>query len=148
MKQMTTGASNDFEVATDMAYNMVARWGMSEKLGTRVYAESQTEMMHGLKKNMSNETAQLVDTEHCRILDEQYDRARQILVDHNDKVEMMTKALMEWETIDATQIADIMAGKEPKPPMDIPKPTSNTSGDDKGDKPSVEPQMDSPASDA
>ena len=148
MKQMTTGASNDFEVATDMAYNMVARWGMSEKLGTRVYAESQTEMMHGLKKNMSNETAQLVDTEHCRILDEQYDRARQILVDHNDKVEMMTKALMEWETIDSTQIADIMAGKEPKPPMDIPKPTSNTSGDDKGDKPSVEPQMDSPASDA
>ena len=97
---------------------------------------------------MSNETAQLVDTEHCRILDEQYDRARQILVDHNDKVEMMTKALMEWETIDSTQIADIMAGKEPKPPMDIPKPTSNNSGDDKGDKPSVEPQMDNPASDA
>ena len=148
MKQMTTGASNDFEVATDMAYNMVARWGMSEKLGTRVYAESQTEMMHGLKKNMSNETAQLVDTEHCRILDEQYDRARQILVDNNDKVEMMTKALMEWETIDATQIADIMAGKEPKPPVDAPKPTSNNSGDDKGDKPSVKPQMDSPASDA
>ena len=121
---------------------------MSEALGTRVYAESQTEMMHGLKKNMSNETAQLVDTEQCRILDEQYARAKKILEDHNDKVEMMTKALIEWETIDATQIADIMAGKEPKPPADVPTPPSNHSGDDKGDSPSVKPQMDKPASES
>jgi len=149
MKQMTTGASNDFEVATSMAYNMVARWGMSEALGTRVYAETEQEMMHGLKKRMSNQTAQLVDTEHSRILDEQYDRARKILEDHSDKVEAMTKALIEWETIDASQIADIMAGKEPQPPADTPSSPNTSSGDDKDDSaPTVEPRMDKPASES
>ena len=149
MKQMTTGASNDFEVATSMAYNMVARWGMSEKLGTRVYAETEQEMMHGLKKTMSNETAQLVDTEHNRIIDTQYDRAKKILEDHSDKVEAMTKALIEWETIDASQIADIMAGKEPQPPADTPSSPSSSSGDDKDDSaPTIEPRMDKPASES
>ena len=149
MKQMTTGASNDFEVATSMAYNMVARWGMSETLGTRVYAETEQEMMHGMKKRMSNQTAQLVDTEHSRILDEQYDRAKKILEDHSDKVEAMTKALIEWETIDASQIADIMAGKEPQPPADAPTPPNNSSGDDKDDSaPTVEPRMDKPANES
>ena len=149
MKQMTTGASNDFEVATSMAYNMVARWGMSEALGTRVYAETEQEMMHGLKKRMSNQTAQLVDSEHSRILDEQYDRAKKILEDHSDKVEAMTKALIEWETIDASQIADIMAGNEPKPPVDKPRSPNSRSDDDKDDSaPKVEPRMDKPASES
>lgn len=149
MKQMTTGASNDFEVATNMAYNMVARWGMSEALGTRVYAESEAEMMSGIKKSMSDKTAELVDSEHSRIINEQYDRAKKILEDHSDKVEMMTKCLTEWETIDAPQIAEIMAGREPKPPVDFVSTSSNDSGDDKGDTPSsVEPQMDKPANES
>jgi len=131
MKQMTTGASNDFEVATDMAYSMVARWGMSEKLGPRVYAESEAEMMNGMKKRMSDETAQLVDSEQSRILDEQYARAKQILEDHRDKVEVMTKALIEWETIDANK------------PMPV-----DSSGGGKGDMPSVAPTVDAPASES
>jgi len=154
MKQMTTGASNDFEVATTMSYNMVARWGMSDTLGPRVYAESEAEMMTGQKKRMSNQTAQLVDTEQSRILDEQYARARKILEDNSDKVETMTKTLIEWETIDASQVAEIMAGKEPTPPADLPTP-KNDKGDDSDDgkkdeaEPTkIKPQMDNPANEA
>jgi cell division protease FtsH len=155
MNQMTTGASNDFEVATNMAYSMVARWGMSDALGARVYAESEAEMMTGQKKRMSNQTAQLVDTEQSRILDEQYARARKILEDNRDKVELMAKSLIEWETIDSSQIADIMQGKEPKPPQDLPTPKQNKgddSGDDKNEdekstKDAAKPQMDNPAHD-
>jgi len=148
MKQMTTGASNDFEVATSMAYNMVARWGMSDELGTRVYAPTENEMMTGQKKQMSNHTAQLVDSEQSRIIDEQYARAKKILEDNSDKVEMMTKCLIEWETIDSEQIADIMAGKEPKPPADMPMPPrSDDSDDDEQGRSQAKPQMDKPASD-
>ncbi len=148
MKQMTTGASNDFEVATSMAYNMAARWGMSDALGTRVYAESEQEMMSGQKKRMSGETAKLLDSEVSRIIDEEYDRAKKILEDHSEKVEVMTKALMEWETIDANQIAEIMEGKTPTPPADLPELKDKKSDDDSGSRSSVKPQMDKPASDA
>ena len=150
MKQMTTGASNDFEVATDMAYNMVARWGMSEALGTRVYAESHAEMMAGIKKNLSGKIADLVDSEQSKIIDEQYARAKKILEDNRDKVEAMTKALIEWETIDSSQIADIMADIEPKPPTAKPAPKSSDgdSGDDKEDRPDIKPQMDAPANES
>jgi len=151
MKQMTTGASNDFEVATNMAYNMVTRWGMSDALGTRVYAESETEMMTGQKKRMSNQTANMIDEEVNRILDEEYNRAKTILVDNKDKVEAMTKALTDWETIDSTQIADIMAGNAPTPPADLPTPRKKKdSGGDQQDRPSVKPkpQMDNPANEA
>ncbi len=150
MNQMTTGASNDFEVATDMAYNMVARWGMSDALGPRVYADTEKEMMAGLRKKMSGETAKLVDSEQSRILTEQYDRARKILEDNRDKVEAMTKALIEWETIDSNQIADIMQGKTPRAPSDITSSSDNNSDDnDKGkEEPKVKPQMDNPASES
>ena len=149
MKQMTTGASNDFEVATEMSYNMVARWGMSDELGPRVYADTDKELMSGVRKKMSNQTAQAVDAEQSRILKEQYDRARQILEDNRDKVELMTKCLIEWETIDSTQIADIMEGRMPSPPSDLPSPKdSGSSGDDNEDKPEVGPQMDKPASES
>ena len=105
--------------------------------------------MHGLKKRMSDQTAQLVDSEHSRILDEQYNRARTILEENRDKVEAMTKALIEWETIDATQIEDIMAGREPKPPADTPSSPSANSGDDENDSaPTIEPRMDKPASES
>jgi cell division protease FtsH len=146
MRQMTTGASNDFEVATEMVYNMVARWGMSDELGTRVYAPTQNEMLAGQKKLMSNATAQLVDSEQSRIIDEQYERAKKILEDNRDKVELMTKCLIEWETIDSSQIADIMAGKDPKPPSDPTKEKSDKSDDDREDKLTIEPQLDNPAS--
>jgi len=148
MKQMTTGASNDFEVATTMAYNMAARWGMSDALGTRVYAESEQEMMHGQKKRMSGETAKLLDSEVSRIIDEEYDRAKTILEENREKVEVMTKSLMEWETIDADQIAEIMDGKDPTPPADLPEPKNSNSDDDSEDRPSIKPQMDKPVGDA
>jgi cell division protease FtsH len=150
MKQMTTGASNDFEVATEMAYNMVARWGMSEALGTRVYAESNAEMMAGIKKNLSGKIADLVDSEQSKIIDEQYARAKSILENNRDKVEAMTKALIEWETIDSSQIADIMADIKPKPPTAkaAPKSSDGDSGDDKQDRPDFKPQMDTPANES
>ncbi len=153
MKQMTTGASNDFEVATDMAYNMVARWGMSDALGPRVYADTEKEMMAGIRKKMSGETAKLVDSEQSRILTEQYDRARKILEDNRDKVELMTKCLIDWETIDSDQISDIMEGRTPRAPSDLPEPKDNDSdggSQDKGEQSNTEvkPQMDKPASES
>lgn len=153
MEQMTTGASNDFEVATKMAHNMVARWGMSDALGTRVYGENESEVFLGrdvtTNKNMSEQTANLVDSEISRIIDEEYARAKKILESNRDKVELMTKCLMEWETIDAEQIGDIMAGKTPKAPSDLPTPkASDTDDDDAVGKPEIKPQMDSPASES
>jgi cell division protease FtsH len=150
MHQMTTGAANDFERATDLARNMVMRWGMSDVLGTRVYGDNQSEVFLGrdvmTHKNMSNAVAELVDKEIRRIVDEQYARARAIIEENREKVERMAKALLEWETLEADQIEDIMTGKEPRPP-------AGTSGTPKGDagspkKPSgktVKPRLDSPA---
>lgn len=148
MKQMTTGASNDFEVATNMVYNMVARWGMSDALGTRMYAESEQEMMTGQKKRMSAKTSELVDSEISRIIDEQYDRAKKILEDNSDVVEMMTKSLIEFETIDSNQIAQIMNGDEPTPPADLPSPKNKDSDDGSSDSSDIKPQMNKPASEA
>jgi cell division protease FtsH len=126
MGQMTTGASNDFERATDMARNMVTRWGMTESLGTMVYAENEGEVFLGRSvtthKNMSEETMRKVDAEIRRLLDQQYGLARKILEDNRDKVEVMAKALLDWETIDAEQIDDIMAGRPPRPPKPLANP--------------------------
>ncbi|MCL4147161.1 UNVERIFIED_CONTAM: hypothetical protein GTU68_040321, partial [Idotea baltica] len=121
MNQMTTGASSDFESATEMAHNMVARWGMSDALGTRVYANNDPEMGGGGVK-MSDTTANLIDTEVSKILTEQYDRARKILEDNREIVELMTDCLMEYETLDADQIKEVMQGIRPKPPSDLPAP--------------------------
>ena len=120
MNQMTTGASNDFERATPMARDMVTRYGMSDVLGPMVYGENEGEVFLGRSvtthKNMSEATMQKVDLEIRRIIDDQYGLARKLLEENRDKVEAMTKALMELETIDADQIDDIMAGKPPRPP--------------------------------
>src|SRR6188508_1944758 len=127
MSQMTTGASNDFERATEMALNMVTRWGMSEALGPMVYGENEGEVFLGrsvtVHKNVSETTMQKVDAEIRRIIDQQYRVARKILEENRDKVEAMTKALLEWETLDADQIGDIMSGKPPRPP----KPSNSQS---------------------
>ncbi|NJD25248.1 MAG: ATP-dependent zinc metalloprotease FtsH [Betaproteobacteria bacterium] len=136
MNQMTTGASNDFERATAMARDMVTRYGMSD-LGVMVYGENEGEVFLGRSvtqhKNVSEATMQKVDSEIRRIIDQQYALARQLLEDNRDKVEAMTKALLEWETIDAEQIDDIMAGKPPRPPkpsQSVPRaePPASTSG--------------------
>ena len=150
MSQMTTGASNDFERATDLARNMVMRWGMSDLMGPRVYGDNQSEVFLGrdvmTHKNMSNTVAESVDKEIRRIIDEQYARARKIIEDNRDKVELMTKSLLEWETLNADQLSDIMSGKQPRPPEDLTPPSASGSGDkDKAaSKPPISPS-DKPA---
>jgi cell division protease FtsH len=135
MNQMTTGASNDFERATQMARDMVTRYGMSDVLGPMVYAENEGEVFLGRSitktTNMSEETMRKVDSEIRRIIDEQYALARRLIETNRDKVEAMTKALLEWETIDADQIEDIVHGKPPRPP----KATSSGGKPPAGGKP-------------
>ena len=120
MKQMTTGASNDFERATQMARDMVTRYGMSDILGPMIYAENEGEVFLGRSitrtVTMSEDTMRKVDGEIRRIIDDQYALARNLLETHRDRVEAMAKALLEWETIDSEQIADIMEGRPPRPP--------------------------------
>jgi cell division protease FtsH len=120
MNQMTTGASNDFERATDMARKMVTQWGMSDALGPMVYGENDGEVFLGRSvtthKNVSEATMQKVDEEIRRIIDQQYALARGLIEANRDKIEAMTKALLEWETLDSDQLNDIMAGNQPRPP--------------------------------
>ncbi len=137
MNQMTTGASNDFERATDLARRMVTQWGMSEELGPMVYGENDGEVFLGRSvtthKSVAETTMQKVDQEIRRIIDGQYTLARSLLEGNRDKVEAMTKALLEWETLDADQLDDIMAGlppRAPKPqsPPQPPTPPQSASG--------------------
>jgi len=114
--QMSTGASNDFARATNIARSMVMRYGMSDALGIMVYVE--TEQDNGFRKPIAEATQQKVDSEIRRILDEQYALSGKLLNENRDKVEAMTQALLEWETIDADQVTDIMEGREPRPPKD------------------------------
>jgi cell division protease FtsH len=133
MSQMTTGASSDFQYATDLARRMVTQWGMSDSLGTMVYGEEEGEIFLGPQvtthRNVSEATMQKVDAEVRRIIDEQYALARKILEGNRDKVEKMAATLLEWETIDAAQIDDIMSGRPPRPPKPAPDPTPKA-GDD------------------
>ncbi len=126
MKQMTTGASNDFERATELARRMVTQWGMSDTLGPMVYGENEGEVFLGRSitthKNVSETTMQKVDAEIRRIVDEQYKLARRLIEENSDKVEAMAKALLEWETIDSDQINDIMEGRPPRPPKPVQPP--------------------------
>jgi len=133
MSQMTTGASNDFQRATDLARRMVTQWGMSDQLGPMVYGEEEGEIFLGRQvtthRNVSEATMQKVDAEVRRIIDEQYSLARKILEKNRDKVETMASTLLEWETIDAGQIDDIMSGRPPRPPKPAPEPAPKTDGD-------------------
>ncbi len=128
MNQMTTGASNDFKRATEMARRMVTEWGMTEALGPMVYGENEGEVFLGRQvtthQNMSEDTMRAVDKEVRAIIDQQYALARRLLEENREKVEVMTKALLEWETLDAHQIEDIMEGRPPRPPKPVAaKPT-------------------------
>lgn len=139
MNQMTTGASNDFKRATQMARQMVTLYGMSDALGPMVYAEPDDEMPFGrstVKTNsVSEATMQKVDEEVRRIIDEQYVAARKLIEDNKDKMHAMVKALLEWETIDSDQLDDIMKGLPPRPPgsgeafSEVKKKNSSPGGD-------------------
>ena len=126
MKQMTTGASNDFERATAMARRMVTQWGMSDALGPMVYGENEGEVFLGRSvtttKNVSEATLQRVDAEIKKIIDEQYGLARSLIEENREKVELMAQTLLEWETIDADQVNDIMDGRQPRPPKPTQRP--------------------------
>ena len=145
MKQMSTGASNDFERATKLARDMVTKFGMSDKLGTMVYTDKDNEgFMSMSSKSISEATQQKVDAEIKRILDEQYMVARKLIEKNKKKVEAMAKALLEFETIDSDQIDDLMAGKKVRPPKptkdyDSKKPTSGGGSQGTTDTVSTQP---------
>lgn len=119
---ITTGASSDIEHATDLARNMVTKWGLSDKLGPLTYSEDDGEVFLGRQvtqhKQVSDETAHTIDEEIRRLIDVNYKRAKEILESNLDKLHTMADALVKYETIDETQIKDIMNGKQPKPPAD------------------------------
>ncbi|NBO15477.1 MAG: ATP-dependent metallopeptidase FtsH/Yme1/Tma family protein [Betaproteobacteria bacterium] len=138
MNQMTTGASNDFERATQIARDMVMRYGMTEALGPMVYAENEGEVFLGRSvtktTHMSESTMQKVDSEVRKIIDGQYDLARRLITEHSEQMHAMAKALLEWETIEIDQIDDIMQGRPPRPPKDW-TPRTPPSGDGSGGAP-------------
>ena len=133
---VSTGASNDIQRATEMATNMVTKWGLSEKMGPLAYAEEEGESFLGRGpvqgKSISGETAQQIDKEVRKITDECYRRAKEILVENRDKLEVMAKALIQYETIDHHQIDEIMDGKEPSPPEDWENGGSDSGNSDGG----------------
>jgi cell division protease FtsH len=129
---VTTGASNDIQRATEMARNMVTKWGLSEELGPLLYSEDEGEVFLGRSaasqsKSFSGETAIAIDVEVRKIIDECYGRATKILEDHMPQLELMKDALMEYETIDADMIDDIMKGERPRPPADWSDSDSSSS---------------------
>ncbi len=144
MHQMSTGASNDFERATKLARAMVTRYGMSETLGTMVYEDTEQDAYFGrmTSKTVSEATQQKVDNEIRSILDTQYALSRRLLEENRSKVEVMANALLEWETLDADQINDIMEGREPRPPKAGVPPKRSASDNASG---GVSPNAPAPA---
>jgi len=133
--KVTTGASNDIMRSTELARNMVTKWGLSEKLGPLTYSDEQEEVFLGHSvaqhKPVSDETAHDIDSEIRAIIDRSYARAEKILKENIDKLHLMAEALMKYETIDSDQIDDIMTGKQPRPPRDWndSEPRTPSSGD-------------------
>jgi cell division protease FtsH len=121
-ERVTTGASNDIERATDIARNMVTKWGLSERLGPLAYSEDEGEVFLGRSvtqhKHMSDDTAHAIDEEIRAMIENNYQRAEKLLTDNMEKLHKMAEALVKYETIDEKQIADIMAGRTPRPPED------------------------------
>lgn len=138
---VTTGASNDIQRATEMARNMVTKWGLSPELGPLLYSEDEGEVFLGRSaasqsKNFSSDTAKSIDREVRKIIDTCYSKAKDILETNRDKLELMMEALMEYETIDADQIDDIMNGQKPRPPADW----SDSDGGGKGASAEAKPE--------
>ena len=144
---VTTGAQNDIERATDIARNMVTKWGLSDRLGPLTYSEDDGEVFLGRSvtrhKNVSDETAHAIDEEIRAIINCNYQRSEQLLRDNLDKLHAMADALIKYETIDSEQIDDVMAGRPPREPAEVssdqePPATGSTAGPDKdrrGEKP-------------
>ncbi len=135
---VTTGASNDIERATEIARNMVTKWGLSDLMGPLTYSEDEGEVFLGRSvtqhKQVSDETAYTIDKEIRNIVDANYQRAEQILTDNRDKLDSMADALIKYETIDASQLKEIMAGKEPSPPEDWDSEDPPRAGKSEGDE--------------
>ena len=138
---VTTGASNDIERATELARNMVTKWGLSDRLGPLTYSEDDGEVFLGRSvtqhKQVSDDTAHAIDEEVRRIIDTNYERAKNLLEENLEKLHTMAKALMKYETIDEQQIKDIMAGREPTPPEDWDD-TAGSRGQDDTPAPTAE----------
>ncbi len=137
---VTTGASNDIMRASQIARNMVTKWGLSEKLGPLMYAEEEGEVFLGRSAasqhaSVSGETAKLIDSEVRSIIDQCYATAKQLLTDNRDKLDAMAEALMKYETIDAEQIDDIMAGRTPREPRDWDDDSASGKPATQGDRP-------------
>jgi cell division protease FtsH len=146
---VTTGASNDIERATELARNMVTRWGLSDRLGPQTYTEEEGEVFLGRSmsqhKQVSDDTARIIDEEVRRLIDSNYERTRKILTDNVAKLHKMAEALIKYETIDEHQIADIMAGGEARVPVgweDAPPPPAPPSAG----APTATPDVSNPAS--
>jgi len=144
--KVTTGASNDIMRSTELARNMVTKWGLSDKLGPLTYSEDEGEIFLGHSvaqhKSVSDETAHSIDQEIRSIIDRSYARAEEILKTNLDKLHAMADALMKFETIDSDQIDDIMNGKPPRPPADWDE-SESTSGSGDGDSSSADEKPDS-----
>jgi cell division protease FtsH len=147
---VTTGASNDIERATEIARSMVTKWGLSDKLGPQTYAEDEGEVFLGRSvtqhKQVSDVTAHVIDEEIRVLIDSNFQRAKSILEGDIEKLHRMAEALIKYETIDDSQIADIMQGREPKPPADWEDPHPGSPADvrprptrGEGDAPSGRP---------
>ena len=152
---VTTGASNDIERVTDIARNMVTRWGLSERLGPMTYSDDEGEVFLGHSitqhKMVSDETAHIIDEEVRKIVDRNYERAKAILTVNMDKLHLMAEALIKYETLDSDQIDDIMAGKVPRPPAnwmddDRGTPSGARAGAGDGNKPETGSGIGGPAS--
>ncbi len=143
-EKVTTGAANDIQRATELARNMVTKWGLSERLGPLTYSEDEGEIFLGHSvtkhKHVSDETAHAIDDEIRSIIDANYEKAEKLMKDHMEQLHLMAETLMKYETIDADQIDDIMAGKKPRPPQDWDdsEPSSEASATD------TEPAKDRP----
>ena len=128
-EKVTTGASNDIERATQLARNMVTRWGLSERLGPLAYGEEQGEVFLGRSvtqtQSISEQTQHLIDEEVRSVIDRNYDRADHLIRDNMEKLHLMAEALMKYETIDRFQIDEIMQGRVPSPPRDWVSPPRN-----------------------
>ena len=134
--EVTTGASNDIHQATDLARNMVTKWGLSEKMGPLRYDEDEEDVFLGRRaatpvRRVSGETARELDGEMRRIIDECHNRAKKLLEENRDTLERMAEALMEYETLDSDQLDDIMAGRVVRPPVAAPSSRVD-GGADKG----------------
>ena len=146
---VTTGAANDIQRATEISRSMVTKWGLSDKLGPLSYGEDEQEVFLGHSvtqhKSVSDETTHLIDKEVRNVIDRNYERAKQLLVDNIEKLHAMAEALIKYETIDSHQINDIMEGRTPRPPKDWTSEPPKRPGSG-GEAPATPPAGGKPAS--